>query len=1159
MNKHINPISDVHQTLLNVVVVGIGLPGQSVGWLHLTQLLNMDSVRVRFVIEPWWLNAERIETADGISFKEACNNLRLVEQGILLCKSVDELPDLPKNEIWLAVIACRTSDAPTMFNAVINKGVKNIYLEKPGAQSAAELRKMIKLAERSGAAVVVGYQKTVANYVEKAKETERAWKHDVVNLKFQHHNPYKPDELENIVKANKEGMLLNQCSHELALWTKNWGLKYQDIVDVIVDQEFTELNQFDEIQDYSKLSFTVTTTQGRNFKLVASRCGGIESSIAVQRGLVGENKVFFQADEKQQNEANLLFDKFADIAWYYPLFSPDYLRLKKIFIEHIMAGNSGVPDNVPTLADAASIFDMVSNIQPTLLAQTKEKQGNYDTLTRQKHEIVISNKDVVCHTPTVHRIWYAPDLFDSGCSTLVDVLRPPHGRLILCIDEKVWSIYRSEIEEWSNAQNIKLFPIVVPSGEQAKNIDVWLEILNDLWSVNPMRYVEPIIAIGGGAVTDTVGFVASVWRRATPWVRIPTTLLGMVDVSVGIKVSVNFLQKNGIGGFHSPRHTFIDPNFLRTNTERQLKAGIGEMLKAGLIYDKRIYSLLRSEGSRLIQQKFSMTNECNYNPAKESIFLSIKAMIECIGSDLYEENLSRSMDFGHTFSRWIERHEIFNLMHGEAVNIDCILSCLIAEQKGWLTAEEIEDILNTYMDMGLNIHVDGIDLDVYKEAIKQISVHRAGSLRAPLPGPIGNCRWTQEITKDELIGAWDRLHYFLECYPEGVLNPHRLKYANNNYGKVNYRTKSGLVIQPMDKLSSHGNILRWGILGCGHIAHDFSLALKALPNAEIAAVSARDAKRANKFAERHGARKSYCTYVQLVNDPNVDIIYVATIPDLHRQHAELALKAGKHVLVEKPLATSAEDAEAIQYLAKKYGKFCMEGMWMRFFPAVEFARQLIDKGELGEIRHVRADFGFDLFEDEGKNNTKWAAGAGMNAGVYPTHAAVMMFGTELIKLGAAGITDNLGYNMDAEGFIHATFTENRTAAITWSHLVGTPEETLIVGSKGCIRLHPPAHAPTTITVSRLNKNRRSRQNPSFYTHEFPLPVVKGKLCYPNSEGLYYEAAAVQRCILSGMTECPQAPLSESVFVIKLIQHSIRCIFEDRQKISLNQLYYRFGS
>ena len=1163
MNNDVQKISEtersrVKQNTINAVVIGVGLPGRSMGWLHLTQLLNMDSVSVRHIVEPWWLDKKQAQTDAGKEFFAACEALELSQRGVAFHTSVKELPRLEPNIPCLAVIASRTPDAPTLFKAAVEKGATHIYLEKPGAQTTHELREMSELAARAGVVVIVGYQKTVSDYVKQAYEADREWRSDVVNLRFEHHNPYHPEELESVFRANREGMLLNQCCHELALWSAKWKIQPKEIIDVIVHREDTQLERFGEIEDFSKLAFTATTTQGRNFTLAASRCGGTDSRITVQKGIVGEKKIFVQASPELHKQAERVLAESPNTAWYYPLFESDYLKLKQEFVAHILAGKDGVPPDAPTLTDAVFVLELAESLSPALLAQVEPPvehvnvsqknvpHGAIQELAQQEAPTIkFTTRDVVCRTPTEQRIWYAPDIFNQKCSLLIDVLRPPQGRIILCIDDKVWLIYQGKIESWAVAQGIELIPITVPGGEQGKSVEAWQQVMNRFWTANPLPYTEPIVAIGGGAVTDTVGFVAAVWRGSTPWVRIPTTLLGMVDASVGIKVSVNYLRKNGLGAFHSPRHTLIDPFFLRTNDEQQLKAGVGEMMRVGLIYDKRIYALLRAEGPGLLREKFLGANAVPCNTAKNAILFSIKAKINCIGSDLYEENLSREMDFGHTFSSWLERHQEFQLMHGEAVSIDCVFSTLIAEQKGWVSREEMDDVLETYKNMGLFVYVRGLTLDVYQTAIEQLSVHRSGTKRAPLPSPIGHCRWTFEITQDELAGAWQRLQAFLSDYREGILEPNCV--SKDNSAPTDYRAKDGQIVEPMDKLPNSTGIVRWGILGCGKIANDFVNALQTVPNAVVAAVAARDTGRARDFAVQHGVSTSYDNYSQLVEDANVDIVYVATIPELHRQHAELALGAGKHVLVEKPLATTVEDAEAIQRLAKANGKFCMEGMWMRFFPAVELARQQVREGKIGKIRHIRADFGFDLFADEGSDNPKWAVGAGMNAGVYPTHAAVMLFGSELVKLGATGITDNLGYNMDAEGVLYASFSEGRTATITWSHLVGTPEEVKIVGTQGTISLHPPAHCPTKITIVRQQGNRRSSQiNSLSCTHEFPLPVVEGEFFYPNSAGFYYEAAAVQRCILSGLTECPQAPLSESVLVIKMVRQGVNGIVTGKE-------------
>lgn len=355
--------------------------------------------------------------------------------------------------------------------------------------------------------------------------------------------------------------------------------------------------------------------------------------------------------------------------------------------------------------------------------------------------------------------------------------------------------------------------------------------------------------------------------------------------------------------------------------------------------------------------------------------------------------------------------------------------------------------------------------------------------------------------------------------------------------EIRYRAMDGLTVQPLDELSAAQDPVRWGILGCGCIANDFVLALQKVPNAVVQAVAARDANRARQFAQKHGVETWYGDYRQLVEDPKVDVVYVATISRLHREHAELVLRAGKHALVEKPLATTPEDAAAIQDTAAASGKFCMEAMWMRFFPAVEFARRAIREGQIGRVRHVRSDFGFNLIADEGIENSKWAAGAGMNVGVYPAHTAVMVLGGHVLQQSAIGSLDDLGYSMDVEGALYVRFRDDQTALVTWSHLVETAAEADIIGTQGTIRLETPAYAPTRVTITRKSGPRRDDEA-IVTTHEFPLPVIDGEFFYPSSEGLYYEAAAVQRCIAAGLTESPQAPLSESVCVIEMIHRAV---------------------
>ena len=164
----------------------------------------------------------------------------------------------------------------------------------------------------------------------------------------------------------------------------------------------------------------------------------------------------------------------------------------------------------------------------------------------------------------------------------------------------------------------------------------------------------------------------------------------------------------------------------------------------------------------------------------------------------------------------------------------------------------------------------------------------------------------------------------------------------------------------------------------------------------------------------------------------------------------------------------------------------------------------------------------------------------MNAGVYPVHASVMILGTEIKEVSSIGSLDPLDYGMDAEGTVYAQFADKTSSVITWSHLVETAEEVDIIGTQGRIRIHSPAHAPTTVTITQKTGDRRHGQQVST-SHEFPLPSIEGNFIYPNSEGLYYEASAVQRCLAAGLLEAPQASLEESVTVIKLLHQAVQDI------------------
>lgn len=359
------------------------------------------------------------------------------------------------------------------------------------------------------------------------------------------------------------------------------------------------------------------------------------------------------------------------------------------------------------------------------------------------------------------KIWQRPGVFELGNHFIKDVMELSTGRLILFVDQRVWDIYGEKMEAWAESVDVRLDTVAIPGNEDHKTLETFAHLLDELKRVDPLRRSEPVLAVGGGVLTDTVGFACACWRRGVPWCRMPTTLLGQVDASVGIKVAINYHRKNGVGHFFSPLHTFIDTDFLPSLEPADVRSGVGEIMKAALVHSERIWDLVAEHGEAMIEEKFQGSAE-----ADEVIKLSVDAMLECIGPDLWEEALLRPMDFGHSFSRTLEADERFQLRHGEAVAVDCIMSSMIAEQKGLLPTAQASAILDVYARLGLPCSIEGITSDTYKRARDEIVVHRDGLLRAPLPAGIGSCVYVDEISDDEIDAAFARLQAFMDDHPE---------------------------------------------------------------------------------------------------------------------------------------------------------------------------------------------------------------------------------------------------------------------------------------------------------------------------------------------------------------------------------------------------------
>jgi 3-dehydroquinate synthase len=263
---------------------------------------------------------------------------------------------------------------------------------------------------------------------------------------------------------------------------------------------------------------------------------------------------------------------------------------------------------------------------------------------------------------------------------------------------------------------------------------------------------EPIIAIGGGVLLDIVGFACSIYRRGIPYIKIPTTLLAIVDASVGSKVAVNHLgRRNRIGAYYPPIATYIDKKFIKTQSEREIVNGIAEIFKLAVIKSPELFQLLEENAEMLIEEKFQ------YGAVPVRVInLAITDMIAELGPNLWEKRLDRCVDFGHTFSPVIEMANIPDLLHGEAVALDCLFSSCIAFTRHYIDITTLKRIFNVAKRLKLKtFHPDFTKIAMLKESLSDATKHRNGNQFAPLPISIGNYKIVNDITDEEIKLAID--------------------------------------------------------------------------------------------------------------------------------------------------------------------------------------------------------------------------------------------------------------------------------------------------------------------------------------------------------------------------------------------------------------------
>ncbi len=312
------------------------------------------------------------------------------------------------------------------------------------------------------------------------------------------------------------------------------------------------------------------------------------------------------------------------------------------------------------------------------------------------------------------------------------------------------------------------------------------------------------------------------------------------------------------------------------------------------------------------------------------------------------------------------------------------------------------------------------------------------------------------------------------------------------------------------KPASEAPVVRWGILGSGWIAERFIESVRAHTKQDIAAVGSRSQSRAEEFASRMGLKHAYGDYDELVAANDLDVIYVATPHNLHHEGVMLALNAGKHVFVEKPIALNRAQTSQMVELARQKKLFFAEALWTFYLPKFDVLFQLLESRAIGKIKSVYTEYGEYFAPGHRIFNPKLAGGPLLDLGTYQVSFLTEIFGVPERVVGM-GQPDPSGVNGQLSAIL--TDAEGNQGVFSTTLYGFTPTNAIIVGTEGTIRFDSPFHLPGPFVVTSADGSQTLRYEETPGRH---------------FEGLYHEAAEVARCITAGELETPRRPLDASL-------------------------------
>jgi demethyl-4-deoxygadusol synthase len=325
-------------------------------------------------------------------------------------------------------------------------------------------------------------------------------------------------------------------------------------------------------------------------------------------------------------------------------------------------------------------------------------------------------------------------------------------RCLMVIDATVYGLYKEQIQSYFKHHQIDLKVVLVTIKEMDKTLRTFERIIDAFADFGLLRK-EPVLVVGGGLTTDVAGFACATYRRRTNYIRVPTTLIGLIDASVAIKVAVNHGKlKNRLGAYHASQKVILDFSFLKTLPIDQVRNGMAELIKIAVVANRKIFDLLEEHGEALLKTRFGYLNSTPQlrQIAHRITYDAINTMLSLEVPNLHELDLDRVIAYGHTWSPTLELTPDLPMFHGHGVNIDMAFSATIAQQRGYISVADRDRILGLMSRIGLAIDSPYLTSELLWKATESISRTRDGLVRAAVPKPIGSCYFMNDLNRLDL-------------------------------------------------------------------------------------------------------------------------------------------------------------------------------------------------------------------------------------------------------------------------------------------------------------------------------------------------------------------------------------------------------------------------